>query len=130
MPCEPCDNGGVSDHPELDGYEPMPERPLRSRHLQTIMRVVVVIALVALVLPGIIVTATTANATAVRACGAYTQAFAPDAIGYSVRFEFVGPEGPGWNCYTVDFGGRESLLRSLGLIPGGAVLPSGELENS
>ena len=130
MPCGACDNGTVSDHPELDGYEPMPEKPLRSRHLQTFMRVVVIIALVALVLPGIIVSITTANATATRACAAYAQVYAPDAIGFSVRFEAFGPEGPGWSCYTTDFGGRESLLRTLGLIPGGAVLPSGELGDS
>lgn len=130
MPCGACDNGTVSDHPELDGYEPMPEKPLRSPHLQTFMRIVVIVALVALVLPGIIVTITTANATATRACAAYTQVYAPDAIGFAVRFEAFGPEGPGWNCYSTDFGGRESLLRTLGLIPGGAVLPSGELGDS
>jgi len=30
----------------------------------------------------------------------------------------TGPEGPGWYCYSVRFGGTEILLRSLGLIPG------------
>ncbi|MGV8885416.1 MAG: hypothetical protein ACOH1T_07485 [Microbacteriaceae bacterium] len=120
----------MSDHPELDGYEPMAEKPLRSRHLHTITRVVVVIALIALVLPGVIVSITTANATATRACSTYAQVYAADAIGFSVRFELVGPEGPGWSCYVTDFGGRQTLLRTLGLIPGEAVLPSGELGTS
>lgn len=120
----------MSDHPELDGYEPMPEKPLRSRHLQTLTRVVVIVALVALVLPGIIVTMTTANSTAQGACATYVQAYSPEAIGYSVGFEVVGAEGPGWYCYSVAYGGRATLIRALGLIPGYAVIPSGELGTS
>ncbi|WP_240034771.1 hypothetical protein [Glaciihabitans arcticus] len=120
----------MSDHPELDGYEPMRDKPLRSPHLQMVMRVVVVLALVGLILPGIIVTWTTASATATRTCGTYAGVFAPTAEATSVRFELFGPEGPGWNCYVREFGGAESLLRALGLIPGAAIVPSGELGNS
>ena len=120
----------MSDHPELDGYEPMRDKPLRSPHLQTVMRVIVVLALVGLILPGLIVTWTTAAATANRTCLEYARVYAPAAVATSTRFEMFGPEGPGWNCYVKEFGGTESLLRALGLIPGTAVLPSGELSNT
>ena len=55
------------DEPELTGYEPH-EKALRSAHLVTAMRVMVVLGLVALVLPGILITASTASRTAVQAC--------------------------------------------------------------
>lgn len=111
------------DEPELAGYEPH-DRPLRSPHLITVMRVVVVIGLVGLILPGILVTATTANRTALTSCAAYTAYFAPEAAGFSTRFEVVSAAGMGWNCYAVAFGGTETLVASLGLIPGGARLPN------
>ncbi|MCU1439166.1 MAG: hypothetical protein JWP85_163 [Rhodoglobus sp.] len=111
------------DEPELAGYEPHGEKPLRSPHLHTVMRVVVVLGLIALVLPGILVTATTANRTASATCEAYARFYAPDSVGFASRFELVSPAGIGWNCYAIEFGGEETLLKSLGLIPGGPVLP-------
>lgn len=111
------------DEPELAGYQPH-DRPLRSPHLSTVMRVVVVIGLVGLILPGLLVTATTANRTAASTCATYTAYFAPEAVGFSTRFEVVSAAGMGWNCYAVAFGGTETLVASLGLIPGGARLPS------
>lgn len=117
------------EEPELAGYEPH-EKPLRSPHLITVMRVVVVIGLVGLILPGILVTMSTANRTALSTCAAYTAYFAPDAVDFSTRFELVSPAGMGWNCYAIEFGGDEVLVAALGLIPGGATLPSGPLERS
>ena len=118
------------DEPELAGYEPNGERPLRSPHLLTVMRVVVVIGLIGLVLPGILITATTASNTAERTCAAYTAYYAPEASGYDTRFEFFGPDGVGWNCYAVGYGGEELLVTSLGLIPGGVPVPRAPVENS
>lgn len=117
------------DEPELAGYEPH-DRPLRSPHLITVMRVVVVIGLAGLLLPGVLVTVGTASSTANRTCSIYTAYYAPEAVGYSTRFEVFSAAGMGWNCYAVQFGGEELLLRSLGIIPGGARLPSGSTENS
>lgn len=109
------------DEPELAGYEPH-ERPLRSPHLRTVMRVVVVIGLVGLILPGILVTAATAARTANGACSVYTAYVAPEAVGYSARFELVSPAGAGWNCYARLYGGEELLVRSLGIIPGAVTI--------
>jgi hypothetical protein len=117
------------DEPELAGYEPH-DRPLRGRHFLTILRVVVVLGLVGLVLPGILVTVSTANRTATASCALYAQFYAPGSTSSEARFDLVSAAGPGWNCYAMSFGGDEILVASLGLIPGGVSLPSGPLERS
>jgi hypothetical protein len=111
------------DEPELAGYEPHGDKPLRSPHLLTVMRVVVVVGLVGLVLPGILIGLSTANNTAQRSCEIYTANLAPEAVTFSARFEFFSASGMGWNCYAVGFNGTETLLAAMGLIPGGARLP-------
>ena len=118
------------DEPELAGYQPHGEKPLRSPHLIRVMRVVVVIGLVGLLLPGVLVTIGTANSTAQRTCAIYTAYYAPESVSYSTRFELFSASGTGWNCYAVEFGGDEILLAALGLIPGGARLPTAPLESS
>ncbi len=118
------------DEPELAGYQPHGDRPLRGPRLMWAMRVVVVLGLVGLIVPGILVTIGTANRTAQQTCAVYTNYFAPDSVSFSTRFELFSPAGIGWNCYAVAFGGNEVLVASLGLIPGGARLPSGPAERS
>lgn len=121
----PSDNSHeYDDEPELAGYEPHGEKPLRSPHLVTIMRVVVVVGLIGLVLPGILIGLSTANSTAQRSCDIYTTYLAPEAVTFSARFELVSAAGMGWNCYAVGFGGEETLLATMGIIPGGARLPA------
>ena len=77
---------------------------------------VVVVAIVALVLPGVLIGVSTASRTAELACSIVGAAEAPDAA-YEARFELTGAEGPGWYCYATAFGGREVQLRFLGFIP-------------
>lgn len=122
-------DGEFDDEPELAGYQPH-EKPLRSPHLITVMRVVVVLGLVGLILPGILITLGTASRTAQATCAAYTAFYAPEAVSFSARFEVVSAAGIGWNCYSVAFGGAETLVKALGIIPGGARLPSAPVENS
>lgn len=117
------------DEPELAGYVPH-ERPLRGPRFVLMMRVVVVLGLVGLVLPGLLTTVATANRTALATCAAYAAFYAPTAVSFSTRFELVSSAGMGWNCYAVQFGGGEVLVASLGLIPGGARLPSAPAEDS
>jgi hypothetical protein len=114
----------VSEHPELDGYEASDNRPLRSRHLTTVMRVVVVLALVALVLPGIVTTMTVSASTAQSACEAWVAFEVDGASGAEARFEVFGPSGMGWECYSVGAFGGDEHVASLGLIPGPPRLPS------
>jgi hypothetical protein len=105
-------------HRELADYEPGDARPSRSVVRRRVMRVMVVLGLVALILPGLLVTVRTQGATAAAACGIVVHQEDAEAIGSTTRFELTGPDGPGWYCYAVRFGGVEILLRSLGLIPG------------
>ena len=121
----------ISDeNPELDGYVPHGERPLRSRAFRGVMRVVVVLGLIGLVLPGILSAAGTANSTANRTCAIYTDYLAPQAVSYDVRFELLGAGEPGWKCYAIGFNGSETLLRTLGLIPGPAIIPTSPADNT
>jgi hypothetical protein len=105
------------EHPELAGYEPGDGRPLRHPVTVRVMRVVIVLGVVALVLPGLVATVGIQQATATRACAALVARTAPgsDAV---PRFELLGPAGPSWYCYGRGFDGAEVLLGSLGLIPG------------
>jgi hypothetical protein len=118
------------EEPELAGYEPHGEKPLRDPRLMMLMRVFVVVGLLALVLPGILVAVGTANRTAERACAVYVSVLAPGSIAATTRFELFSPVGVGWNCYAIAFDGEELLVRALGLIPGGARVPTAPVENS
>jgi hypothetical protein len=105
-------------HRELAEYEPGDGRPVHSLARQRAMRIMVTLALVALVLPGVLVTVSTQIATAAAACRIVVARSAPDSVAAIARFELSGGDGPGWYCYAQRFGGEEILLRSLGLIPG------------
>lgn len=106
------------DEPELAGYEPHGDRPLRSARTVRLMRAVVVLGIVALVLPGILTTYSLATSTAGAACAANVAYRVPSATGSSVRFELFGPGGVGWVCYSVGaYGGDRRPVAPLGLIP-------------
>jgi hypothetical protein len=90
-----------------------------------VTRVVIVIAVVALVLPGIVYTVGVQMQTAAAACRIVVQAGDQAATGSVARFESWGGNGPGWYCYATSFDGSELMLRALGLIPGLSYQPSG-----
>lgn len=105
------------DPPELRGYVPNDDRPLRHPATLRVMRVVIVLGVIGLVVPGLAATVTLQARTAAAICA--------DAVNTSTngadpvtRFELLGPAGPSWYCYARDFGDREVLIGSLGLIPG------------
>ncbi|MEQ1735673.1 MAG: hypothetical protein ABL886_04635 [Rhodoglobus sp.] len=106
------------DPRELADYEPGDARPLRSETRRRVMRIMVLLGLTGLVLPGVLVTIGTQISTADAACRFVVGTTDPEAIDAVARFELAGADGPGWYCYSVRFGGAEILLRSLGLIPG------------
>jgi hypothetical protein len=105
-------------HPELAEYDPDESGRSRSATRMRVMRVMVVLGLAGLLLPGVLITIGTQISTADAACRIVVAAAAPDSVGSVARFEVLGAEGPGWYCYAERFGGSEILLRSLGLIPG------------
>ena len=113
----------TDEHPELTGYEPGDGRPLRSPHMLLAMRVIVVLGIVALILPGIVTTLSVGATTARSACARWVAYAKPEATGSSAVFELFGPGGMGWQCYSVGAFGGDARVASLGLIPNGARLP-------
>ena len=105
------------DEPELAGYVPPTGRPLRSPRILLMMRIVVVVGIVCLVLPGVLTTASVASATAQEACDAWVRYEAPDASGARPAFQLFGTGGLGWQCYSVGAFGGDRHIASLGLIP-------------
>jgi hypothetical protein len=105
-------------HPELsDSDSDDDQRPLRSKRMLTAMRVVVVLGVLALVLPGIITTLHLARVTAANACLVAVARYYPLAEANSSRFELSGPGGFGWQCYAIDRNERETFVMPLGIIP-------------
>ncbi|WP_295120702.1 hypothetical protein [uncultured Leifsonia sp.] len=104
------------DHPELAEYEPS-DRPLHGRRRMIATRVFVVVALTALVLPGIMLTISIQTDTATGTCAVYARHYAPDSVGSSARFELFAPAGPGWQCYALNTEGDATFIAPLGLIP-------------
>lgn len=114
------------DEPELAGHVPSDDRPLRSRRRLLVLRVVVLVGLVALILPGIVTTVSVGSRTAQASCSIWVAYEEPGALGSEARFEFFGPGVVGWECYTVDAFGGDRHVASLGLIPGTPRLPANE----
>jgi hypothetical protein len=104
-------------HPELANYEPHEPRPVRSRARQNVLRGVVLLAITALVLPGIITTWTFASQAATASCNVWAQYQVPEQHRTEVQFEVLGPGVIGWECYATTATG-ERHLTSLGLLPG------------
>ncbi|MEO6827359.1 MAG: hypothetical protein ABI255_04080 [Microbacteriaceae bacterium] len=102
------------DEPELVGFVPIERKPAKRRR---IMRVFVILAIAALVVPGVITTISVASRTAERTCAIYVAHYRPDAVGSSARFEIFAPGGPGWQCYWLDSEEHASYFAPLGLIP-------------
>jgi hypothetical protein len=115
------------DEPELAGYEPGDGRPLRSPHMLLAMRIVVVLGLVALVLPGIITTFMVASNSAQESCRRWVKYEIPGTSGSAASFELFGAHGTGWQCYTSGAFGGDRFIASLGLIPGPPKLPRQQL---
>lgn len=124
-PCETDVTVYEDDHAELAGYVPTEGRSVRHPLVVKATRVVIVIAVIALVLPGVISTLGVQAQTAAAACRIVVRVGDREATGSIARFEGWGGNGPGWYCYARSFDGSELMLRALGLIPGLSYRPSG-----
>jgi hypothetical protein len=109
------------EHPELAGYEPHRPRSLRSKRTLLILRVVVVIGIASLLLPGIVTMVRVGANTADMACADFVAFERPDSPSYEVRFQLFGPGVAGYECYTKDAFGGDEHIASLGVIPSGRV---------
>ena len=112
------------EQPELVGYVPTNGRPLRSRRILIAMRIVVVVGVVGLVLPGVIGEVMLNFRDAAESCKRWV-AYEHPGDAASASFELFGPNGSGWQCYTSaeSFGGSQ-FVASLGWIPGPPPIPA------
>lgn len=105
--------------------EVIDDRPLYNKRRTTIIRVMVLIAVGAMLLPILANFYSVGDATAQNACAAAVRYEMPDATGAVAKFEFFGAGVIGWECYAKGgFAGTKHIL-SLGLIPGGVTIPDG-----
>jgi hypothetical protein len=114
----------LEEQPELAGYEPHGDKPLRSRTTVWIIRGLVILGIAALVVPEVFTTISVGKANAQRACQAWVDYAVPGATGAIAHFELFGEGGIGWQCYSVGAFGGDHHVASLGLIPGPAKIPT------
>lgn len=108
----------MSDRPhDLDG-ESHDDRPVYSVRRRRALRITVLVALGALVLPIVLSMYGVARSAAQRACAVSVAAYDTDAAGARVAFDLFGRGGPGWHCFAVAENGGETLIAELGLLPG------------
>jgi hypothetical protein len=94
------------------------ERPLYSPRRRQLMRVVVSMAILALVLPGVLITWATQLRTANYACQIAAAYYAPEAQSSTASFQVSDPALLGWNCYAQLRNGNDLFVGHLGVIPG------------
>jgi hypothetical protein len=92
--------------------------PLYSQRRQTALRFVVLLAIAALILPGLVITWSTQLRTAQYACEIAVAYYAPGATSSRASFDLFPAELVGWNCYAVMFDNQEYFVAHLGVIPG------------
>jgi len=102
----------------IDEDDDRPDRPLYSPKRRRLMRIVVTVAIAAMVLPGVLMIWVTQTQTANYACQIAVAYYAPQAQGSSAKFLITNPEIIGWNCFADFADGSEFFVAHLGLIPG------------
>lgn len=112
----------MTDHPELDGYEPHGERPLRSRRRQRAIQFAAIVGIALLVLPLVISQQRIAERSAQRWCEIWVDYELSEPASASARFELFGPSLIGWECYANRVIDDDQYLGPLGIIPGAPAL--------
>lgn len=111
------------DPPELSGdWDDDDVGPSSMDRRARVLRIIGIVALSSLVLPGILVTWTTSTATARVACEIAVNYYAPAAESSLARFELVPLDTLGWNCHARMADGITLRVASLGPIPGAPTL--------
>jgi len=117
----------VSSHPELDGYEPHDERPLRFRRRQRLIQLAAIVGVALLVLPLVVSQLRVADQSAQRWCAIWVDYELAEPAHSEARFELFGPSVLGWECYATAVIGGDRFVGSLGIIPGPPNLADGRV---
>jgi len=102
---------------ELAGGEWDDETVPRFERRRRLMRVVALVTMVAMVVPGALTAWGVAQSTAERSCRIAVDFYANDRTPARVAFELGSGDTLGWNCYALAPTG-EVRVALLGLIPG------------
>ena len=86
------------------------------------LRVAVLVALGAMVLPLVLSAYGVAHSAAARVCAAYVATYDADARS-RVELDLFGAGGPGWQCAAVTGSGVSTPLGNLGLLPAAPRVP-------
>ena len=108
-------DGGPDGGPIDDG--PLDEGPVFGERRRRILRLTVLVALGAMVLPLVLSAFSVARSAAERACAIYVSDFDADATASRVAFDLFAQGGPGWLCYDVRGQGGDAYLGNLGPMP-------------
>lgn len=103
--------------PEIDD-DSGDDGPVFGERRRRALRITVLIALGAMVLPLVLSLYGVAHSAAQRSCTVAVNAFDTDAAGARVVFDLFSPAGPGWQCFAIGDNGSETLIAELGLLPG------------
>jgi hypothetical protein len=105
--------------PELsDEWDDEPTGPSPLHRRTRVMKIVGIIALVSMVLPGVLVTWSTSRASANAACAIAVAYYAPAAQRWQASFDVLPSRNIGWNCYVYSDDGFVLRVAHLGIIPG------------
>jgi hypothetical protein len=90
--------------------------PVFGERRRRAMRIIVLLALVALLLPLVLSALGVARSAADRACAAYAADYQSGASS-QVEFDLFAEGGPGWLCFASTSSGGRTLLGNLGPMP-------------
>lgn len=106
---------------ELDDWEPYnppgDETTSPWERRRRVMRIVALVTMIAMVVPGALTSWAIAQSTAERSCRIAVDYYANERTPSRVAFELGSPDTLGWNCYAIAPTG-EVRVALLGLIPG------------
>ena len=117
----------MDEHPELDGYEPFEEKPMRSRRFHRLVQGAALLGVFLLVMPFFASQLSVASTSARNWCATWVAYEVPEPAVPAARFELFGPGVLGWECYATHMVGGDRYVGYLGIIPGPPNLDDGRV---
>ncbi len=107
-------------HPELEPDPFDDDAPMPGQRRRRALRIVVLVALGALVLPLVLSAYGVAKSAADRACAVFVSAYDTNAAGFRTTFDLFAPGGAGWECFAISDERRVAAARQPRAAPGDA----------
>ena len=104
-------------HPELEPDPFDDDAPMPGQRRRRVLRIVVLVALGALVLPLVLSAYGVAKSAADRACAVFVSAYDTNAGGVPHDVRPLRAGRTGWECFAISENGTSRLLGNLGPLP-------------